>query len=152
MQGYLSQTGPKQWKGQGREAREVGRGGGVGGGRGGRGTAGRRIRWRVLEVTPKTPGSVASADTCYLWIDYNLALCFGRTGRQKRLTNMGLSSSVSRCWMPPAQYLLAGSLILVDLFWSQVVCKRFVSWSGEGRYRMRKRLTKKTTCFGNETM
>ena len=55
---YLSQTGPKQWKGQGREAREVGRGGVVGGvgalQRGGLGGA-------------KTPGSVASADTCYLW-------------------------------------------------------------------------------------
>ena len=40
-------------EGEGREGR---------GGRGGAAPAGRRIRWRVLEVTPKTPGPVASAD------------------------------------------------------------------------------------------
>ena len=28
---------------------------------------GRRIRWRVLELTPKTPGPVASADVNHVY-------------------------------------------------------------------------------------
>ena len=36
------------------------------------GSTGKRIRWRVPELTPNTPGPAASADHCYYYLDHRV--------------------------------------------------------------------------------